>query len=74
MDCSASLGNEGCGGGYIDTSFQYVRENGLNIENGYPFEGKDGQCRFKEEAKEAECTGTEYLHHFFVTILQEQAS
>lgn len=57
MDCSTSLGNEGCGGGYIDTSFEYVKGKGLNIENGYPFEGKDGECRYKTEAKEAECTG-----------------
>lgn len=57
MDCSKSLGNEGCGGGYIDTSFQYVRENPLNVEAGYPFEGKDGECRYNNEAREAECTG-----------------
>lgn len=57
MDCSKSFGNEGCGGGYIDTSFEYVRENALNLESGYPFEGKDGECRYNTDAKEAECTG-----------------
>lgn len=67
MDCSRPLGNDGCDGGYIDTSFQYVRENpGLDGEVSYTFESADAECRYKPEAKEAECTGSLITKNFAI--------
>lgn len=59
MDCSQSLGNDGCDGGFIDTGFEYVKENGgINDEKTYPFEGKVDKCRFKPDKIAADCSGT----------------
>lgn len=58
MDCSQPLGNTGCEGGYIDTSFEYIRQNpGIDHEAAYPFESVTDACRFKEEEVVANCTG-----------------
>lgn len=58
MDCSISLGNDGCNGGFIDTGFEFVKENGgVNNEETYPFEAKIDQCKFKPDKVVAECTG-----------------
>lgn len=45
MDCSTRYGNQGCGGGYAWTSFEYVKNNtGINSEAGYPYTAKNGEC------------------------------
>jgi len=48
MDCSLSMGNMGCGGGLMDTSFRWVIKNqGIDTENSYPYEAKNGaSCLF----------------------------
>lgn len=38
MDCSHEFGNRGCYGGMVNWAFKYVKENGLQTEDSYPFE------------------------------------
>ncbi|XP_044755985.1 procathepsin L-like [Coccinella septempunctata] len=58
LDCSKGYGNEGCNGGLMTDAYEYVKtQPGLDTWDSYPYEGKDGECRFKQESVEAYCTG-----------------
>ena len=51
VDCTRGYGeNEGCNGGEMCQSFQYVKEHGISTEKEYPYEAKDRACRKKSEA------------------------
>ncbi|EHB04539.1 Cathepsin L1 [Heterocephalus glaber] len=59
-------GSQGCNGGLMDFAFEYVKENkGLESEKSYPYEGKDGSCKYKPELSAANDTG-------FVDIPQQE--
>ena len=50
VDCSGKFGNMGCDGGLMDSAFQYIKANdGIDTESSYPYEARDGKCRFKKE-------------------------
>ncbi|KAN0045276.1 hypothetical protein ACTA71_005653 [Dictyostelium dimigraforme] len=50
IDCSTSFGNTGCNGGVITYAFEYIISNqGIDTEKSYPYEGADGDCRYKAE-------------------------
>ncbi|XP_074038120.1 procathepsin L [Leptinotarsa decemlineata] len=58
IDCTEPYGNSGCSGGLMNPAFEYVRDNkGVDSEQSYPFEEKDGECRFRREFVVATCTG-----------------
>jgi cathepsin L len=50
VDCSGKFGNMGCDGGLMDSAFQYIKANqGIDTESSYPYEARDGKCRFKKQ-------------------------
>ncbi|KAI0983616.1 hypothetical protein GJ496_009452 [Pomphorhynchus laevis] len=57
IDCSKNYGNHGCDGGFIDPSFHYIRDNrGINSNQIYPYEAKEGSCRFDSSIVDAVVT------------------
>ncbi|XP_060553709.1 procathepsin L-like [Ruditapes philippinarum] len=64
MDCSEREGNHGCKGGLMDQAFAYVIQNkGIDTEESYPYEPRDGLCRFKADnigATEVSCMDIEH--------------
>ena len=47
VDCSDDYGNMGCDGGRQEDAFDYIKSNrGIDTEKSYPYEAKDGKCRF----------------------------
>ena len=50
VDCSGQFGNMGYDSGWMHTCFQYIKANqGIDTESSYPYEPRDGQCRFTKE-------------------------
>nr|XP_048303511.1 cathepsin R-like [Myodes glareolus] len=58
VDCSKPQGNNGCLSGDTYNAFQYVLHNGgLEAEATYPYEGKEGPCRYNPKNSIADITG-----------------
>lgn len=51
LDCT--VGTEGCKGGWPHAAFDYVASNGINLENDYPYEGKQEDCRYNQTKEKA---------------------
>ena len=61
VDCSGSYGNHGCKGGLKVKAFKYIKANdGIDTEESYPYEAKDGTCRFQRAYVGATVTGKIY--------------
>ncbi|XP_028627808.1 cathepsin J isoform X2 [Grammomys surdaster] len=57
LDCSKTVGNNGCHWGTANKAFEYVFENkGLEAEATYPYEEKEGPCRYNSENASAYIT------------------
>ncbi|KAF1740344.1 hypothetical protein MXB_1641, partial [Myxobolus squamalis] len=45
IDCSNKYGNQGCNGGYLINTFNYLMSNPISEESSYPYKGTQGPCR-----------------------------
>lgn len=45
VDCSRSLGNQGCNGGYATSALTYIKNNGITTTAAYPYVAKDQICK-----------------------------
>ncbi|KAM9838742.1 cathepsin S-like [Aulostomus maculatus] len=62
VDCSTKYGNHGCNGGFMTNAFQYVLKNeGIDSETAYPYQGEHGRCRYSPEYRAASCTGYGFI-------------
>ncbi|XP_028691207.1 cathepsin L2 isoform X1 [Macaca mulatta] len=62
VDCSHPQGNQGCNGGFMNSAFRYVKENGgLDSEESYPYVAMDGICKYRPENSVANDTGFEVV-------------
>jgi len=62
MDCSNTLGNQGCDGGLMSLAFEYIIENkGIDTEESYPYEGTTTfDCKYN--AKNSGATLSSYTN------------
>lgn len=44
LDCSSEQGNQGCDGGLMDYTYDYVKQNGIQSAEYYPYTGDGGRC------------------------------
>jgi len=64
VDCSKT-GNIGCEGGLMEYAFNYIKTNdGINTEDDYPYEARDGECRYDGEREVAKVTGFQEIEPF----------
>ncbi|KAG7153877.1 Digestive cysteine proteinase 3-like 2 [Homarus americanus] len=72
VDCSTSYGNYGCSGGWMNSAFEYIRDNGgIDTESSYPYEAVEETCRFKANSVGATCTGFINVQKNNESVLQE---
>lgn len=59
VDCTKGNGNHGCRGGWMDTAFDYIKQNGgIDTEESYPYLATDvQQCKYNKDKIGATCTG-----------------
>jgi len=57
VDCSGDQGNQGCGGGWMDWAFEYVKIKGIETEDCYPYTATDQTCMYNKSCVVTKITG-----------------
>ncbi|XP_045457977.1 mexicain-like [Melitaea cinxia] len=55
IDCDKQ--SDGCNGGFPAYAINYLMKNGAMAEESYPYEAKDGQCRFDKQKVQVQVKG-----------------
>ncbi|XP_063622456.1 procathepsin L-like [Cydia splendana] len=56
--CTNKYGNNGCNGGWMNSAFQYIKDNGgISGDASYPYQADQQQCRYNSRNAAATCTG-----------------
>ncbi|XP_036449145.1 cathepsin L1-like [Colossoma macropomum] len=64
VDCSGSYRNHGCQGGWPHWAFEYIKSSGgLETAYTYPYQAKEGQCKFRNQRAWAKCSGYRKVQH-----------
>uniref|UniRef100_A0A8C6WNM7 Uncharacterized protein n=1 Tax=Neogobius melanostomus TaxID=47308 RepID=A0A8C6WNM7_9GOBI len=75
MDCSKKYGSYGCRPGFMHHAFQYVIDNdGIASEASYPYEGKNGICRYNSNSRAATCSSYKRLPEDELSLKQAVAT
>jgi C1A family cysteine protease len=45
VDCSRKYGNQGCDGGWMDSAYDYIQDNGISTSDAYPYTARNGKCK-----------------------------
>uniref|UniRef100_A0A8C6WHG2 Peptidase C1A papain C-terminal domain-containing protein n=1 Tax=Neogobius melanostomus TaxID=47308 RepID=A0A8C6WHG2_9GOBI len=62
MDCSGPYGSYGCNPGRVTDAFKYVIANkGIASEASYPYEAKNGSCRYDPNDRAATCSSYHFV-------------
>ncbi|XP_061110267.1 procathepsin L-like [Conger conger] len=71
LDCSTKYGNHGCKGGFLSKTFNYIIGNkGMDSDKSYPYEHREGKCRYSVQGRAGYCGGYKVLQHRSETELQ----
>ncbi|THD18939.1 Secreted cathepsin L 1 [Fasciola hepatica] len=62
VDCSRPWGNNGCGGGFMENAYNYLRQFGLESESSYPYQAVEDSCQCDRQLGVAKVTGYYTVH------------
>ncbi|XP_046479794.1 cathepsin L-like [Neodiprion pinetum] len=72
IDCAGKYDSNGCEGGTMTEAFEYIiRNNGIDTEESYPYEGKTNSCRYEPRKIGATSSGYTYINRGDEITLQE---
>jgi len=56
VDCDRETGDAGCGGGLMQSAFDYIEQKGIEADSNYPYKGKEGTCTYNKSIATTEVT------------------
>jgi cathepsin L len=58
IDCSRDYGTRGCKGGWVDSAFEYIKQNkGIDVEFYYRYHATEQRCMYFDLSRGATITG-----------------